>query len=118
MDGKLDLRDEQEIIMNVSDMLLDLLEAESTLLRVQRLAEMDTKFDQDVYDAILKTFITDVTAKMNKNATDALVSFVEGDLLRTFLMGVKRFTKYTPTNVKAARRKIANTMIEANEYCF
>ena len=51
-------------------------------------------------------------------ATDALVSFAEGDLLRTLLMGLKRFTKYTPTNVKAARRKIAAVLIEANEYCF
>ncbi len=118
MDGKLNLKEEQEIIMNVSDMMLDLLEAESLLLRTQKLADMDTKHDQSVYDAVLQVFMSDVNARMNKNATDALVSFVEGDLLRTFLMGVKRFTKYPPTNVKTARRLIADTMIKAEEYCF
>jgi len=66
----------------------------------------------------LKTFITDATARIQKNATDALVSFSEGDLLKMLLVGLKRFTKYQPTNVKVARRKIAKALIEANEYCF
>jgi hypothetical protein len=118
MDGQLNLKHEQEILMNIADMMNDTFMAESTLLRVQKLAGMDKKIDQSVYDAILKTFLTDATARIHKNATDALVSFAEGDLLRTMLMGLKRFTKYTPTNVKAARRKIAGVLIEANEYCF
>jgi hypothetical protein len=33
-------------------------------------------------------------------------------------MGLKRYTKYPPTNVKADRRLIASRLIEANEYCF
>ena len=118
MDGHLNLKEEQEIIMNVADMMIDTFLAESLLLRVQKLADMDKKIDQEVYDAMLKTFLTDATARIHKNATDALVSFAEGDLLRTLLMGLKRFTKYTPTNVKVARRKIADVLIEANEYCF
>lgn len=119
MDGELNLKTEQEVIMNVADMMNEVFLAESTLLRVEKLANSPEKrkVDQEVYDAILKTFITDANARLNKYATDALVSIAEGDLLRTFLMGVKRYTKYTPTNVKVARRTIAKTLIEANEYC-
>jgi hypothetical protein len=118
MDGQLNLKEEQEIIMSVSNMLQDTLQAESLLLRVEKLSEMDEKpVSQEIYDLILKTFITDATARIHKNGTDALVSFAEGDLLRTMLMGLKRFTKYTPTNVKKARRTIAQTLIEANAYC-
>jgi alkylation response protein AidB-like acyl-CoA dehydrogenase len=117
MDGQLNLKEEQEILMNVSDMMLDVLLAESTLLRVEKLSHRETSIDQEVYDAILKTFITDATARIQKNATDALVSFAEGDLLRTMLMGLKRFTKYTPVNVKQTRRLLAKTLIGANEYC-
>jgi hypothetical protein len=87
------------------------------LLRVEKLSHRETSIDQEVYDAILKTFITDATARIQKNATDALVSFAEGDLLRTMLMGLKRFTKYTPVNVKQTRRLLAKTLIGANEYC-
>lgn len=118
MDGQINLKSEQEILMNISDIMLDIYLAESILLRVQKLSTMDKSIDQSIYDAILKVFLTDATAKIQKNATDALVSFTEGDMLRTLLMGLKRFTKYTPTNVKAGRRKIAAELIAANEYCF
>ena len=116
MEGKLDLKNEQEIIMNVADMLSDLFLAESTLLRVEKLAGMQCKVKQEVYDAILKVFIHDVTLRMNKNGTDALASFAEGDLLRTMLMGLKRFTKYPAQNVKTLRRELADVLIAANEY--
>jgi len=118
MDGKLNLKEDQEIVMNVADMMIDAFQAESLLLRVQKLSGMETKNEQAVYDAILRVFFSDAAARIQKNATDALASFAEGDLLRTFVMGLKRFSKYPPANVMAERRKIAATLIAANEYCF
>ena len=115
MDGKINLKTEQEILMNVADMLADLLQAESTLMRVRKMRDGGQgRQDIAVYDAILRTFLHDATARMAKNATDAVASFVEGDLLRTFTMGIKRFTKYPPQNVKAMRRRVADVLIEAN----
>jgi alkylation response protein AidB-like acyl-CoA dehydrogenase len=119
MDGKLNLKEEQEILMNCADMLIDLFLAESMLLRVQKLSERtDKPQPQEVYDAMLQVFLHDVTARMTKNATDALASFAEGDLLKTFLMGLKRFTKYPPINVKQKRRLIAQALRQANGWCF
>ena len=118
MDGKLNLKHEQEVVMNVADMLADTLLAESLLLRVEKLAGVSKEIEQEVYDAMLRTFLHDATARIHKAATDALASFAEGDLLRTLLLGLKRFTKYPPANVKDERRKIAQMMIEADEYCF
>lgn len=118
MDGKVNLKEEQEVLMNVADLMLDAYLAESLLLRVEKLAAMSTGIDQELYDAILKVFVTDASARIQKQATDALVSFAEGDMLRTLLMGLKRFSKYTPVNVKQERRKIAAKLIAANEYCF
>ena len=117
MEGKLNLKDEQEILMNISNMLIEILTSESMLLRVQKLAGMDKEIEQAVYDAILRTHLTDATTRIQKQAADALVSFAEGDLLKTMLMGVKRFVKYEPTNVKLSRRLIADTLIKANTYC-
>ena len=119
MDGQLDLKNEQEILMNVADMLFDTFVAESLLLRVEKLHGMAEKpASQELYEAMLKVFIHDATARMTSNGTDALASFAEGDLLRTLLMGLKRFTKYPPVNVKQLRRMIAGRLVEANEYCF
>jgi hypothetical protein len=119
MEGKLNLKTEQEIVMNLANILIDVFQAESTLLRVQKLADMaDKPQAQELYDAILKVFLHDATARISKEASDAVASFAEGDLLRTFLMGIKRFTKYPPVNVKQQRRLIADKLIEANEYAF
>ncbi len=118
MDGELNLKEEQEILMNVADMMTDIFLAESALLRVEKLVGKDNKIDQEVYDAILRVFFTDANARVHKNATDALVSFAEGDLLKTMLLGLKRFTNYIPTNVKKDRRLVADACIKANEYIF
>ena len=119
MDGKLNLKVEQEILMNVADMMLEVYNCESLLLRVEKLMNHpNKKIGQDIYDAILKTYFHDANQKVSKFAVDALASFAEGDLLKTFLMGVKRFTKYPPVNVKQTRRLIAAELIKANEYCF
>ncbi len=117
-DGQLNLKDEQEILMNVADMLSETFVAESLLLRVKKLKERDTEARQEAYDAMLQVFFHDANARIHKFATDALVSFADGDLLRTLLMGLKRFTKYPPRNVKKLRRTVADTMIEKNAYCF
>lgn len=118
MDGKLNLKEEQEIVMNVSDMLIDLYNCESTLLRVEKLRGFTKKQPQELYEAVMQVQFHDATGRISKNAIDALASFAEGDLLKTFLMGVKRFTKYPPQNVKTKRRQIAAAMVESSGFCF
>lgn len=118
MDGSLNLKEEQEILTNVANMLIDTFLAESMLLRIEKITELEAKHDQEIYDAMLKVFFMNATTTINKNATEALVSFAEGDLLKTMLMGLKRFMKYPPSNVKALRRKIADVVIKANEFPF
>ena len=118
MDGKINLRDEQEIMMNVADIMTELYAAESVLLRVQKLAM--TKSHDEIANQIniMKVVFNDANDKVAKFAKDALASFAEGDELSIMLMGVKRFTKFMPINVKKARREIAKALIEANEYCY
>lgn len=119
MDGQLNLKEEQEILMNVADMMIDTYLTESTLLRVEKLSGMEgKKYGQEIYDAILRAFFTDASDRIQKSAKDALVSFAEGDLLKTMLMGLKRFGKYPPANVKQARRLVADQLIATDEYCF
>ncbi|MBK8351365.1 MAG: acyl-CoA dehydrogenase family protein [Saprospirales bacterium] len=109
------MKDEQEIIMNASDMLIDVYVMESLLLRVKKIYEKGEKNDQ-VYIDILKVFFNDALNRINTKGKDALQSFAEGDELRIMLMGLKRFTKYEPVNVKEARRRIAAKVIEGGKY--
>lgn len=67
---------------------------------------------------MLKTFLFDVSDRLHKAGKDAINSFAEGDEQRMLLMGLKRFTKVSPMNVKEARRRIAAKLVAENKYCF
>jgi len=118
MDQKLNLKEEQEILSNIADMMIDAFLAESMLLRIHKLAGMDKSNPQEVYDAMLHTFIHDASTRIYNNGKTALASFTDGDLLMKMLAGAHRFTSYAPVNTKIARRKVAAHLIAANEYCF
>jgi len=113
----LNLDEEQEIIMNISDMIIELYVAESILLRVSKLELIEKKNISEQID-IMNVYLYDSTDKINKYGRDALNSFVEGDELRMMQMGLKRFTKQESFNVKEARRRIANHLIKEQKYCY
>jgi alkylation response protein AidB-like acyl-CoA dehydrogenase len=110
--------EEQEILMNVADMLIETYAAESTLLRVEKLESMNASNSISLYKDILDVLMYDTAHRINKFGVDAVNSFAEGDEHMGMLMGMKRFTKVQPINVKVARRRIANKLIEDNAYRF
>lgn len=112
------LSHEQEIIMNASDMIIQLYQAESTLLRTQKLVDKDGEAAAEAQIAMTKVYIYDVIDKVNKYGKDAINSFAEGDEQRMMLLGLKRFTKMASFNTKNARRLIASKMIEANKFVY
>jgi len=112
------LSHEQEIIMNASDMIIQLYQAESALLRTRQMVESKGEAESQEYVAMTKTYIYDVMDKVNKFGKDAINSFATGDEQRMMLLGLKRFTKIAPFNTKDARRLIAKKMIESNKFVF
>jgi alkylation response protein AidB-like acyl-CoA dehydrogenase len=112
------LAKEQEILMNIADIMIDLYIAESTYLRVAKLATMRGEAACNVHIDILRTFIFDASDRIHKSGKDAVISFAEGDEQRMLLMGLKRFTKVAPVNIKETRRNIAAKLLEENRYCF
>jgi hypothetical protein len=116
MDGKHDLNNEQQIVMQIADIAIETFMAESLLLRVQKVAGGQYQVDTSVPKVILKLYLHDAQSKIAKWATDALASFATGDELTIMLKGVGRFSKYPVQNVKELRRAIAKACIEKNGY--
>ncbi|PKP39343.1 MAG: acyl-CoA dehydrogenase [Bacteroidetes bacterium HGW-Bacteroidetes-15] len=112
------LSKEQEILMNISDMIIETYIAESVLLRVEKLASIKGEAAIENQIAMMQVYIYDVADKVNKYGKDAVNSFVEGDELRMMQTGLKRFTKQDLLNVKDARRKVADKLIAENKYCY
>lgn len=114
----MDLGKEQEILMNISDMLIDTYIAESLQLRVEKLVSIKGEDACKVQLEMMRVFIADAADRINKNGKDAINGFAQGDEQRMMLLGLKRFTKTEPFNTKDARRNIAAVLIDANKYCF
>ena len=109
---------EQEIIMNLADMLIELYVAESALLRVEKLIGIRGEMACGLQKDAAMIYLHNAVDKVNIAGKSAITSFAEGDELRVMLMGLKRFTKIEPMNLKDARRRIAEASIEKNGYLF
>ncbi|MDR6560900.1 MULTISPECIES: acyl-CoA dehydrogenase family protein [unclassified Arcicella] len=109
---------EQEIIMNLADMMIELYIAESTLLRVEKLIAVRGEAACALHKDAALIYLHTAVEKTNNAGKAAITSFAEGDELRVMLMGLKRFTKIEPINLKEARRRVAEAAIEKNSYVF
>lgn len=109
---------EQEVLMNVADMLIELYVAESLQLRVEKLTGMRGEAACAIQIDMMRATIYDAADRIQKAGKDAINSFAEGDEQRMMLMGLRRFTKVDPFNVKEARRRVAAKLIEENKYCW
>ncbi len=110
------LKDEQEILMNLADMLIEGYAAESVLLRAEKIVNMRGEEKSGIYLDLARTYLYSAVEKANWAGKQAIYAFAEGDEQRMMLMGLKRFTKMDPFNLKDARRRIADFLLEANDY--
>lgn len=110
------LSKEQEILMNIADIAIWTYQAESALLRVEKLIEQKGEAAAAIQIAIVKTYFFDAADKIAKAGKDAILSFAEGDESRMMLTGLKRFTKTGNVNPKVLRQQIAQKMIDDNAY--
>lgn len=110
------LSKEQEVLMGIADIAIIVYEAESALLRVQKIIEAKGEEAAAIQIAIVKTFFYDAADRINKLGKDVLNSFAEGDELKMMLMGLKRFTKLDNINPKETRQLIAQKLISDGAY--
>lgn len=112
------LADEQEIIFNITNMLIEVFTAESAILRTIKLSSIKGEKEIVPYEEMTKVYTSDAMDRINVYGKNAIVSFAEGDELKLLMLGLKRFAKLEPINTTKLRRNIADRLIEANAYCF
>jgi hypothetical protein len=72
----------------------------------------------DIQKEMAMIYLHSAVEKVASAGRSAVTSFSDGDELRLMLMGLKRFTKIDPYNLKVARRKVADYVIEKGNYPF
>jgi alkylation response protein AidB-like acyl-CoA dehydrogenase len=107
---------EQEVLNNISNMIIEIYLAESLALRVKRIE--DLRGSAGVYGDILDVFINDASALIRKESMDAVWSMMDGSDAKelTDITGI--LTEVAGVNVKEARRRIADKLIDDNSYKF
>lgn len=107
---------EQEVINNISDIMIAIYTSESLALRIKKIADTGAKTNIDIYKDMLAVNIFDAANTVLKNAMDAVYSIDEGDGAVKMYKAIKDLACVEGVNVKEARRRIADYLIEENDY--
>jgi alkylation response protein AidB-like acyl-CoA dehydrogenase len=112
------LVNEQEVLNNISDMMAETYVAESLLMKVKKLESMKGKEAGAIYRDMLNVFVYDAASKIRKAGMDAINSTLEPENAEPEIKAIEALTAFAGVNVKAARRRIADKLIEDNAYKF
>ncbi len=113
------LSDEQEILLNCADIIMDAYQMETAIGRAKKFAEKNGEEAAGRQIDMASVYCNDAIQRVEATAKNTIAAVAEGDMMRTLLVALKRFTKNnSPINTIEARRRIADTLIEANAYIF
>ncbi|BDD11184.1 acyl-CoA dehydrogenase [Fulvitalea axinellae] len=112
------LKDEQEILMALADILIQIYGAESAVLRTQKLISTKGAEACEIEKGICTIVLNNAIDVCRRAGHEAICAFAEGDERRMLLMGLKRFTKIDPANLKQIRRDIADFALDKGDYPF
>ncbi|MEO8649451.1 MAG: acyl-CoA dehydrogenase family protein [Acidobacteriota bacterium] len=111
------LAEQQEILLNCADIIMDAYQMETAILRVKKSASRSVSESHDRYADMAAVFCNDAIQRVEAKAKNTIAAMSEGDEARTLLAALKRFTKNnSPVDTVAARRRIADVLIDANTY--
>jgi hypothetical protein len=112
------LKDQQEILGAMANILMETYAMESCLLRTQKaVAARGAAAAQAMTDAT-RTFIYDAADRVERDARKVLAATFEGDTLRTQLAVLKKFHKRDGVATVALRRNVAAAVLAGDRYPF
>jgi hypothetical protein len=105
------IEQQQEIIMNLSDIIMEVFAMESALLRSRKLAAAGGGANAADICAV---FLRDAIGRIELSSRTVLSACAQGDELRRNLERVHEYASHDPVNAIALRRRIAGRVL-ANE---
>jgi alkylation response protein AidB-like acyl-CoA dehydrogenase len=108
------LEHEQELLMGVADMAIEVYAMESAVLRALKGIERGKPGLRPEMARIYCQAAFERIGSIGRNMLPALEE--EGDTLRTQLSILKRLLRYTPANVVALKRQVAEKVLDRGEY--
>jgi len=106
------LEQQQEIVMNISDIVMQVLAMESSLLRRRKLAGDRGANAADACAAYLRDALT----RIERASRTVMSACAEGEELREKLSHLRIYASHDPVNAIAWRRKIAARLLASECY--
>jgi len=110
------LGNEQEIVALIADIIIEIFAMESALVRTLKMIQKEGEEKAKIHIAATKVYINDSFPQVDIMARQVFAAISEGEELRTQLMGLKKFARFTPINTIALRREIADSIIPVARY--
>ncbi|SFI60132.1 acyl-CoA dehydrogenase family protein [Thermoflavimicrobium dichotomicum] len=111
-----DIKREQEVVRDISDIVIETFAMESALLRTLKAIAKNGEAKEQAKIDLCRAFIYESMQRVDAFARHALAAMEEGDTLRTQLSMLKKFTRIEPLNEVAIKRAIAKRVLDAEKY--
>jgi alkylation response protein AidB-like acyl-CoA dehydrogenase len=112
------LADQQEIVGALADIVMEVYAMESSQRRAQKAVAARGETATSAMIDAARVFLYDAGDRVEKHARTALGAVAEGDMLRTQLAVLKRFSKREPVDTIALRRRVALAVQAGDRYPF
>lgn len=116
---KLTLADQQELVMNLSDILAEAYVCESVWLRVEKLYKQQVGIKDKALimkHKMAQVYLYEAINKVSKAAEDAILSFTKGAEKKVMLTVLAQLCSRYDINPLAVRREIADYYLTQNHY--
>ena len=107
---------EQEVLNNIAEMMMETYVSESLALRVEKISAGSQ--NGSLYKDMLNVNVFDTAGIVRKSALEAIGAFSTPESCQTLINAIDNLTRVECVNVKDARRRIADKLIEDNSYKF
>jgi len=107
------LEQQQEIIMNISDIIMEVFAMESSLLRSRKLSASGG--GTNAADACA-VYLRDAITKIEQSSRTVLSACAQGDELRRNLSRLQTYATHEPVNSIELRRQIARRLLASERY--
>jgi len=107
------LEKQQEVMMNISDIVMETFAMESTLLRTRKAVAAGKV---TIAAEMCSVFLRDAMGRIEQSARNVLGACSDGDGLRKNMGVLRRLAMYDPLDAVALRRKIASRLLARERY--
>ncbi|WLR50491.1 acyl-CoA dehydrogenase family protein [Bacillus tianshenii] len=110
------LKNEQEVLVNIADIVNAIYAMESAVLRTEKAMQKDGQEKAAQKLLYTEIFCQEKFAEIEADAKETLTAVESGDSLRMMLGALRKLTRHLPKNLIEKKRQAAQKLLEAEKF--